>query len=453
MKFLHSKFALATLCSAMTVAGNSYAGSVEDQIRELQARMAEMNKTIEALQAKVKAQPKIKTTGGGLRIADKQTGGSFKLNGRLHLDYDGFDGAYNAKAGGGTGSDLFARRARLGASGKLNEDFSYQLVLAFGGDAENGRIQNAILSYNGWKRQGGPQIQLGKIKEDLTLDGTISSNHITAISRPAIVNSVHPFFNWGVRVNQHFKDSGLRYAFGVYQAEDAGFTEGKEANDNGRDNGAGSSLLAFTGRVNWAPLSEPGKVLHLGAWGSHRDFGGEMLNDVVARGEVRNTAVRLLDYGANPELDSITQYGVEFGGVAGPFSLQGEYIKRQTEAASSGGFEPDLDGYYATASYFLTGESRSYDAAKGVFKQPKGVKNAWEVFVRHSNADATNSFNGTDYGTEVDITSVGVTYYMNSQLRFMLNYLDADAGGPGVSTDLQGEDGGKAITFRTHYMF
>ena len=463
MKILKRKLMLSSLCAAVLTASPAYAEV--DIAAEIQA----LKDRIKQLEEAQKKQPKIKATGAGLQIKGLANGATFKLNGRLHLDYNSFDGAYNGGNGGDTSSDFFARRARLGFSGNLNKNWSYQFVAAFGGggsnqtssggsgrtDNESGRIQNAILSYNGFKNNGGPQIQLGKMKEDVTLEAVTSSNHITAISRPTIVNAVSPFFNWGVRVNQHFPESGLRYAFGVYQAADAGFTDGSGANDTGRDSGTGAGLIAYTGRVNWAPINEDNNVLHLGAWGSYRDFGGNELNDIVARGEVRNTETRLLQYGSDPDTDMMTQYGAEFAWVAGPFSLQAEYVEREVEARSSGGFEPDLDGYYAMVSYFPTGESRYYDAAKGVFKQPKKVRNAWEVYVRHSNADARNSFNGSDLGTEVEVLTLGVNYYVNPQLRFMLNYIDAEVDGSDsfISSAFDGEDDGEAITFRTHYMF
>ncbi|GAA6151587.1 porin [Pseudoteredinibacter isoporae] len=447
---------IKTLVAAVSTAvlmgaGSVHAGEVQSEIEALKKRLAE-------LEAKLKEQPKLKLTGAGLRVKDPKSKSSFKLNGRLHLDVNSFDGAYNAKNNGDSASDVFARRARIGVSGNLDQDWSYQFVMAFAGgnrggsNREDGRIQNAILSYNGFKRNGGPQIQLGKIKEDVTLEAVTSSNHLTTMSRSAIVNSVSPFFNWGVRVNQRFKNSGLRYAAGLYQAADG--------SSNGRDSKDGNNLLAFTGRVNWAPFAETGKVLHLGAWGSYRDFGGNGLRN-RARGEIRNTNVRLLDSnagGSSIAVDKITEYGLEFAGVTGPLSLQAEYIERGADTVLSSDPEPTLDGYYVTASYFLTGESRHYDAAKGVFKQPKGVRNAWELYARYSNADA--SFNNPSLaagsqGTELDVLTLGVSYFASPQLRFMLNYQDAEVSGSSAATNaLVGDQvDGKGLTFRTQYTF
>lgn len=83
-------------------------------------------------------------------------------------------------------------------------------------------------------------------------------------------------------------------------------------------------------------------------------------------------------------------YGLEFASVLGPVSVQGEYFSADI---SREGLDPDLDfsGWYAYASWFLTGESRVYKAKKGKFDRvtPRGIVGkggigAWEVGLRFS---------------------------------------------------------------------
>ena len=438
------------LGAALSVSPHVVAADAEAELAALKARLAEVEKQL-------KKQPKVKATGAGLRIKDAASGTGFKFNGRLHLDVNTFDGAYNAGNDGESASDVFARRARIGVAGNVDADWRYQFVMAFGGgnrrgsNREDGRIQNAILTYNGFKHDGGPQIQLGKLKEDVTMEAVTSGNHLITMSHSSIVNAVSPFFNWGLRVNQRFKGTGLRYAAGIYQAADG--------SSNGREDGDGDNLWAFTGRVNWAPKLGDDQVFHLGAWASQRDHGGAGLRN-RARGEIRNTNVRLLDSnagGGSIAADKIKQYGLELAGAKGAFTLQGEYIRRNVDTVDTGP-EPELDGYYLTASYFLTGESRHYAAGNGVFKQPKGVRNAWEVYGRYSSADASfsnSSLAAGEQGTELDVLTLGITYFVNPQLRFMLNYVDAEVDGSKAATDaLVGDElDGKGIVFRTQYTF
>ncbi len=421
--------AIIASCAVMASGIANADTNVSAEIESLKKRITELEAT------------QIEASGAGVEIVDNKNDTSFEVNGRLHLDADLFDGAYNSGNDGATASDIFARRARLAFKGD-NGNWHYKATLKFGGDRD-ATLHNAVLSYNGFKNNGGPQINIGLVKEDMTLDVTTSSKDTTGISRPMITNAVHPSHNWGVRINQFFKEQSFGYAFGVYENTDAG--------DNGQD-AEGSTLLAYTGRAFWSPIAEKDSVFHLGLWGSHRDYGGSELDDRVARGEVRATGTRLLNYaagGSAVEVDSVSQYGVELASVVGPFSIQAEYVERTADAAQPGGFEPELDGYYATASYFLTGESRRYDKKKGRFKQPKGVEGAWEVMARFSNGDATSA----TQGTSVDVITVGANYYVNPSLRFSLNYLNADVEGPGAFDLVGDQSSGDAITFRTFYRF
>ncbi|RLV59616.1 porin [Parashewanella curva] len=445
---INKKMLMSMVCIELLASHVAFAHSRNDETNQLKQRISKLEKSA----------TKIKTTGGGLRISNKNSGSSFKLNGRFHLDYDNFDGAYNGMNQGKRASDLFIRRARIGISGNMNPIWSYKFTLAFGGgnrsgtNREDGRIQNAILSYNGFKKMGGPQVQVGKIKEDTTLEATTSSNYITTISRSTIVNAVSPFFNWGLRVNQNFKQYGLRYAVGMYQAADG--------SSNGREDANGKNLWAFTGRANFAPIATKDKVIHLGIWGSYRDNGDAKFRN-RARGEIRNTNIRLLDSrmgGQDVAVKNITEGGVEFAGVYGPFSLQSEYIKRNTDTVDSADSKPNLSGYYVTGSYFITGESRYYDQAKGVFSQPKGIRHALEAYVRFSDADSkfdNAELDNEPQGTEVEVLTLGMNYYVNPQVRLMFDYLDTKVSGSSdaLAALSNSQDKGKGVVARVQYLF
>ena len=68
------------------------------------------------------------------------------------------------------------------------------------------------------------------------------------------------------------KDSGFRYAVGVYKNDAFGAT-GNDENDR--------LTLAITGRATWSSAA-PGDVIHLGAWHSYRDMGGNELGERFA---------------------------------------------------------------------------------------------------------------------------------------------------------------------------
>ncbi len=144
---------------------------------------------------------------------------------------------------------------------------------------------------------------------------------------------------------------------------------------------------------------------------------------------------RLVDTGTITNVDDYTLFGAEAAVVIGPFSLQSEYMRADL-TRDGGNKDADFDGYYATASYFLTGESRNYIAKKGVFGRVKPNRNfdlkggwgAWEIATRFSNLDLNDG--GID-GGEIDTFSAGINWYVNPYVRLVTNYvnvLDVDGG-------------------------
>ena len=88
---------------------------------------------------------------------------------------------------------------------------------------------------------------------------------------------------------------------------------------------------------------------------------------------------------------------------------------------------------------------------RGVFNSPTPLSTAgaWEVFARMSNFDATNN----NQGTEVDVVTLGVNYYLNKKIKFMGNYLFSDVSGSGASALVGEHDSGNAMTLRVQYLF
>jgi phosphate-selective porin OprO/OprP len=195
----------------------------------------------------------------------------------------------------------------------------------------------------------------------------------------------------------------------------------EEGNDTTGDQGYGAGA-----RGTWAPWNEKTRVLHLGAWGAWEDPND---NDVRfrTRPESHKTNTRLVDTGDIPDPDNFTKFGLEAATVFGPFSLQGEYFH---VAAQSGAVsDPDFDGWYAFASWFITGESRNYK--EGAFGRVtpkstvgKGGIGAWELAVRYSKVDLQD---GDTFGGKEDDITVGINWYATKHVRFMANYVRANA--------------------------
>jgi phosphate-selective porin OprO and OprP len=121
--------------------------------------------------------------------------------------------------------------------------------------------------------------------------------------------------------------------------------------------------------------------------------------------------------------------------VYGPFSVQGEYFRsfvdKAVDTKTMAVSNPEFDGYYVFASYFLTGEHRNYNRNGGVFDRPKlcnnfdpskGTWGAWELSGRYSNIDLNDRL--ITGGRESDWTG-GLVWYLNPNVRWLFDYVHA----------------------------
>jgi phosphate-selective porin OprO and OprP len=84
---------------------------------------------------------------------------------------------------------------------------------------------------------------------------------------------------------------------------------------------------------------------------------------------------------------------------------------------------------YVYGSWFLTGESRPYDRAAGVFMRVKprrdlslrgGGLGAVELGARYSHVDLDD---GSVHGGVMDLGTLGLNWYWNPYMKMKLNYI------------------------------
>ncbi len=191
-------------------------------------------------------------------------------------------------------------------------------------------------------------------------------------------------------------------------------------------------------RAAWTPFKAAGDVLHLGVAYSEenprgyrdgRDVHHEASARLRARPEAGLTDIRLVDSGALVTADKIKRTGLEVIWIKGPFSVQAEAL--QTTVTRDG--QPDYtgDGQYAMASYFLTGESRPYNAGAVANVKPAHAYGAVELLARYSRIDLDD---GSVLGGRQHDLTIGANWYLTSHFKFQANYVKADASRRGVHT-------------------
>ncbi len=393
---------------------------------ELEDRVATIEEDLEKYRDPLTMRPYWKD---GLNLETNDQAFKLRFGGRIQSDWAFISEDRNVRRLLGDFEDgAEFRRARLFVSGTVYDriDFKAQYDFA-GGDVGFRDVYFGLrdIPYVGLLR-------VGHFKEPFSLEQLTSSNFMTFMER-ALPNALVPARNMGIMFRNHVLNDRLTYAVGVFRESDA----------FGDADGEGE--FAVTTRLTGLPwYADNGrKLLHLGFGYSHRSPEDDMIR--FRQRPEAHLAPRFIDTGmiSAEELDL---FGGELALVYGPFSLQGEFIYAAVESdGPPDDFRernPDFYGYYAQASYFLTGEHRSYRTSGGYFDMVRPRKNfnlwdeegergwgAWEVAARYSSLELSDD--GVTGGSLGNI-SLGLNWYLNPNTRLMLNYVyaDLDADGP-----------------------
>lgn len=377
-------------------------------------------------------------TKGGIKV--KSDDGSFvgELKGRMHADAYFFsdDGDINNE----NGTDF--RRLRLTAESTIDAVWKGKIEIDFrtnrgaGGDAANTVLRDAYFTRVGF---GPGNLTVGQLKTPMGLEELTSSNYITFIERAMPVSAVAPAHRRGIDYSGSFSNFSYRVM---------GY------NTANRADGAGnrSDGLGLGTRWTWTPIKDKTQVMHLGlSLAQEQNIDG--LGDQSTRYEA-NLAdpVVFADFDnavGGSEDNDISRSGLEFAYTTGPLSVQAEYLKADVSSDAAG--DPEWDGAYMQASYFLTGESRPYKGSNGTFERikPNAKKGAWEVAARYSKLEGENGEPG--YSAEIKNATLGLNYYFNPQVRFMLNYIKSEVDAGTLAAPIKGDP--NAIAFRIQYDF
>lgn len=346
------------------------------------------------------AETQVETAGG---IEAETEGFSFELGGRVMVDMALFDEDVTPMEDG-----MEFRRARLEMAGTLHEDWSYKAQVDF---AENETdIKDMYIAYEGL---GEGRLMIGQFKQFMGLEELTSSKYITFMEL-APTSVFYPSRKIGV--GYLWKNSNSTFGVSAY---------GNEAGEGVENDG----LANFSARYTFAPMLAEGEVLHFGlsAVSESTDDTGTL--SLRQRPEA-HLAPRLIGTTIT-EADGITKLGLEAAWVAGPFSLQGEYVDASVQR-TAGFADASFDGYYLQASWFATGESRPYKAGSFGRVKPHAPSGAWELTARLSNL---NLVDGAIDGGELNDLTLGVNYYANPHVRFMANYVKVEAEQGGVTDE------------------
>lgn len=347
------------------------------------------------------------------------------------------------------------RRARFGVDGRLYRDFDYSFIFEFGGSGaeDPGRLFEAAITYTGVKPL---RITAGAFQPNIGLAAAVSTSQMPILERPSAAEIARNVAAGSARIGLQVAGSG------VLGEGDSGLATRWFASTAVTGNtvpsisaaGSTTSLpadeqTAWIGRVVLAPYSTTDWQSHFGANYQYviqpNDAGaaanvryGVQLRD---RPELRIDGARLIDTGLI-DARHVTVIGLEAAFLKGPFTIESEYFRYKIDRRTSGAVtpnDPHFSGWYLQGSWILSGETRPYNPVEARFDAPRvnynfnpqaGTWGAFELAARYSMVDlnyregkpGTAPVLGAVRGGEQTIGTLGLNWYLNPTIRFMVDY-------------------------------
>ena len=348
------------------------------------------------------AQAQAPVFNGAPEWVDPETGNSFKLRGRLFFDVATADGDLDAREESYTDTEM--RTGRLGVEGSWH-GFGYKAEWDFAGDEVSAK--DVYIS----RDIGAFDVRIGNQKTPNSLEEQTSSRYISFMERGQATDA----FRLDRRIGVSIGTGGDTYSFRA----------GAFGGDVSEDAGGADESNALAARFTLAPLNTDDAVLHLGA--STRYYSREDAGPAIRIRSRPNVHLAQRLVAAGTAAEESTLYGLEAAWISGPFHAHAEYMTEDVD-----GVAEDFEGYFVNLGWFITGEQRAYRASSGAFRRTsptsplsQGGAGAWEVAGRYDVLDAGS-------GGEMATYTLGLNWYPESRVRFMLNAVVAEIDGSGA---------------------
>lgn len=330
------------------------------------------------------------------------------------------------------------RRARIGLEGTVLKDWNWALTYEMGGSGTEGsNLQQAWVEYTGFKPWGLPlRIRGGAFAWTATLEDATAVTDSLFLERPAPAEMVRGFAGADGRNGIGAFVNGERWN------ASAAFTGALIGNEGEFDEQTG-----YIARLNGLVLKTEDYTLHTGvtltgilnpadtvAPGGAGTSAKVRLRD---RPELRVDGARLVDTGSIGA-KGLTTIGYELGATYKNLLFTSEYFDIDVDRSGTAS-NAEFSGWYTQGSWVLTGQRHAWSPASGgytgikvdkPFNLKTGDLGAWEIAARYSNLDL-NFREGVEglatpaggiRGGEQEITTLGLNFYPNNVIRFLLDY-------------------------------
>lgn len=435
------RHALAIACSLALATTSLHANAQDARDAELAAlkqQLAELAAKVQELEERSDAQSDVNIdtatqldtlannstkveTRGGLKVTSADRNFEASLGGRIHFDAYSF----NSDVAATTDTTEF-RRARLTLSGKAY-GWDYKMENDFSAGNNLDGFRDLYIARN----MLGGKLTIGHFKPYRSMEELTSSNDILLMERPSTSAT-------GIY-------SGRQFQQGVgYLRAGGNYTLGVSAFNMRSAPTARAEGVGISGRATWAPINDGTSTLHFGGSYSHENLNkgtpsvSAVSNYAGRRGPSLTMATTSAAVGTNDS--QVDTLGLEAAYLNGPLFVQSEYARASFGQAN--GSSQDVDAFYVQGSFMLNGGLKVYKGASGVFGSPvvPADKGLWELVARYDMME-----NNDLVDTKTTSALLGVNYYVNPNLRFMLNWTQGN-------NDKTGDEPSQ-VALRTQFAF
>jgi phosphate-selective porin OprO/OprP len=453
--------------------------ALEARVAAQEARVDDMVAKIEAQQSEARLarqdQPTWSIANGRPTITS--TDGRFSLALRALGQYDLAYYMQDARAAllpAANGPDLSSggnfRRVYLGVQGVLFGDWSYNFNYDFGGSNGTetpGHIQSVYIQYDGLKPFA---VRIGAFPPSASLEDNTAPADTPFLER-----------NSPADLARNIAGGDGRDAVSIFYAGDRLYGALSYTGDKIADSGVFDEQQALVGRLSWLLYATDDVKALASANGTYvfkvadSAAGANAVRPITLSDPpeltVDNTGTKLVSTGSL-NAESVGQWGLEAALEWKSLYTQAGYFGYsvdQRAALPSYNF----DGWYAEATFVLTGESRPYNATTASFTNPKpripfsfrgGGWGAWEVAARYSDLDLNDNAGvlgqplpaGGLRGGDQRIFTAGLNWYPNNALKFELQYQNVNIGRIGTFQGVANSDVGQTyntIALRSQISF
>ena len=239
-------------------------------------------------------------------------------------------------------TEIFLRRMRLEFGGEFERRWLFHLEPKF--TESDVDLEEAWVGADLGER--GPRLHAGRMKEPFSLEEMIPLRHVDFVNL-SILNQLVPAEQHGLTLIGETADRSLEFGAAAYTGD------GDEEFDS--DRGGAVRLVVRPFVSSGAPFLEGLQVGGAATWGR----AGQDLSGTEFLTEAR---VPLFEFEPGSEMDGgRTRLGVEAAWLSGPLAISGEAMTTEQEMEGTGG-EEDVraGGWYAAASWVITGETKTF---------------------------------------------------------------------------------------------